>query len=95
MSTAKLYHIYNQGQCNKLAYGYRSVIALPPGTKWITLIDWSTLEVQKLAVKEWERMKPTEQPLPPKRAKHIKGAMKKRLQYHEKTATIKEALAAL
>ena len=39
-----LYRVYNSGEIPPLAHGWRSVIALRPGRRWITLIDWTTLE---------------------------------------------------
>ena len=39
-----LYRVYNSGEIPSLAHGWRSVIAVPPGRKWLTLIDWTTLE---------------------------------------------------
>ncbi len=40
-----LYRVYNQGEIPSLAHGWRSVITLTPGRKWVTVIDWTTLEI--------------------------------------------------
>jgi hypothetical protein len=34
-----IYRIYNQGLIARLAVGWRSLIALAPGRKWITIRD--------------------------------------------------------
>ena len=44
MTRPILTRVYNQGDLGNLACGWRSLIALPPGRKWITLLDWTTLE---------------------------------------------------
>lgn len=87
-----IYRIFNQGEIAQLAHGWRSVIALPPGRKWITLIDWTTLETAKLELSTWQRLKP--QPAE-YRSNRILAAMRRRLHYTSKTQAIQEAMAQL
>jgi hypothetical protein len=51
-----IYRIFNQGEIARLADGWRSVIALAPGRKWITILDWTTLETARLPLDLWERL---------------------------------------
>ena len=37
-----VYRIYNQRDMPRLSNGWRSVIALAPGRKWMTIVDWTT-----------------------------------------------------
>ena len=56
-----VYRIFNQGEIASLgkpapakAGGWRSVIALAPGRKWITVLDWTTLETARLVAPDNE-----------------------------------------
>lgn len=84
--------IYNAGEIPALAHGWRSVIALEPGRKWITIIDWTTLETAKLDLASWTRLKPLPHELKPRK---VLAAMRKRLEYVQSTAAIKEAMSSL
>lgn len=91
MKTAT-YSIYNQGETRELAklgMGRRTVIALPPGRVWITIINWATLDVAHLRILQWES-------LLPKAVETDKvvmlRAMKERLRYVQPTKDIIEAL---
>jgi hypothetical protein len=53
-----LYCIFNQGEIAGLAAGWRSVIALAPGRKWVTVVDWTTLETARLPLDLWPRLRP-------------------------------------
>lgn len=88
-----IYRIFNQGEIPQLATGYRSVIALQPGRKWIKIIDWSTLETANVEIATWARMKPAEETH--LKIRKVKSIMKARLRYVTKTETIKEALKSL
>ena len=55
-----LYRIYNQGEIRSLAHGWRSVIILTPGRKWVTVIDWTTLETTRMEVAAWAKLQPLE-----------------------------------
>lgn len=94
-----LYRFYNEaveGSLRNLGCGYRSVLALPPGRKWITLLDWTTLDVATVSIADWARMKP--EPTQARSAR-ILASIKHRLPYKfddgKPTGTIKEALAIL
>jgi hypothetical protein len=91
-TTKNIYRIYNQGEIPQLASGYRAVIALHPGRKWIVLVDWSTLETAKVEIATWERMKP--QPVD-FRLRPVIRAMKERLKYVAATQSIKDAMATI
>lgn len=95
MGKATMYSIFNDGTIKSLACGYRSVIALPPGRKFIVLVDWTTLETAKLDLASWARMKPAPQEVPPKRARAIRKAMKARAAYITPTNAAKEAMKNL
>ena len=43
-----LYRVYNAGEIPCPAHGWRSLIAMHRGRKWLTLIDWTTLETADL-----------------------------------------------
>jgi hypothetical protein len=88
-----VYRIYNQGEVPSLAHGWRSVIALEPGRKWVTVIDWTTLETARLDLATWARMKPEE--LHDYSPRKIRGAIRRRLEYVQATQAIKDALASL
>lgn len=87
------YKVYNQGELSGLAHGWRSVLALEPGRKWITVIDWSTLEVARVALSVWQGMRPElADNFSPRR---VKAIMKRRLRYVTPTQAIKEAMKKL
>jgi len=54
VQTAMLYRVFNQGEIPLLAHGWRSVVALPPGRKWMTVIDWTTLETARIEIAAWQ-----------------------------------------
>ena len=88
-----LYRIYNSGEIPTLAHGWRPVIALPPGRKWITLIDWSTLETARLAIDTWNRLKPL--PHAGLNPRNVRAVMRRRLKYADLTQAISHALSFL
>ena len=99
MRRAKLFRFYNEavsGSLKNLGSGFRTVIALPPGRKWITLVEWTTLDTAKILVKDWERMKPEPVEF---RLHVIMEAMKQRLpckfEDGKPTGAIKEAIAMI
>ena len=85
-----LYRVYNQGEISSLAHGWRSLIALTPGRKWITVVDWTTLETTRLEIAAWERLKP--QPDDGLNRRKVRAAMRRRLRYVTPTEAIREAL---
>jgi hypothetical protein len=87
------YRVYNQGEIPSLAHGWRSIIALTPGRKWVTLIDWTTLETTRLEIAVWARLQPLETAGLNRRK--VSAAMRQRLQYVTATQAIKEALRLL
>ena len=88
-----LYRVYNQGEIPALAHGWRSIIALTPGRKWITLLDWTTLETARLEIALWQRLKP--QPDDRLNPRQVRAAMRRRLRYVTPTEPIREALHLL
>ena len=84
-----LYRVYNQGEIPSLAHGWRSVIALTPGRKWVTLIDWTTLETARLEVAAWERLKP--QPDNSLIRRKVRAVIRRRLHYVTPTEAIRKA----
>jgi hypothetical protein len=88
-----LYRVYNTGEIASLAHGWRSVIAVRPGRKWVTLIDWTTLETARMEIAAWERLKP--QPDLRINRRKVRAVMRRRLKYATLTGAIKEALALL
>jgi hypothetical protein len=85
--------VYNQGEIPSLAHGWRSVIALTPGWRWVTLIDWTTLETARLEVAAWETLKP--QPDNSLNPRKVRAAMRRRLHYVTPTEAIRKALRLL
>ena len=90
-----IYRIFNQGEIASLADGWRSVIALAPGRKWITVLDWTTLETARLPLDLWQRLRP--RPATGYSARRVRAAIKARprLRYVRKTKTIRAAAASL
>ena len=88
-----VYRIYNQGEIARLADGWRSVIALAPGRKWITILDWTTLETARLPLDLWQRLQPV--PAAGYSRRHIRAAIKARLRYVRQTGVIRAAAASL
>lgn len=89
----RLYRVYNAGEIPCLAHGWRSVIALHPGRKWLTLIDWTTLETARMDIAAWERLKPL--PDAGMNRRKVRAAMRRRLKYKASTRAIEEALRLL
>jgi hypothetical protein len=88
-----IYRIFNQGEIASLADGWRSVIALAPGRKWITILDWTTLEAARLPLDLWRYLDP--RPATGYSARRVRAAINTRLRYVRKTNTIRAAMAAL
>jgi hypothetical protein len=88
-----LYRVYNQGEILSLAHGWRSVIALTPGRKWVTVVDWTTLETARLEIAAWQRLRPT--PHNGLNPRKVRAAMRRRLNYVTPTAPIREAISQL
>lgn len=51
--SSSLYRIFNQGEIASLGAGWRSVIALKPGRRWVTILDWTTLQSTRLLLDLW------------------------------------------
>ena len=90
---AVIYRIYNQGDIPSLAHGWRSVIAAKPGRKWITLIDWTTLETCRMDIAAWHRLQP--QPATAINPRKVRIHMRRHLQYVTATQAIKDAMIML
>ncbi len=88
-----LYRVYNQGKIPSLAHGWRSVIALPPGRKWVTVIDWTTLETARLEIAVWQSLRPLEAAGLNRRK--VYATMRRRLKYVPTAHAIKQALHLL
>ena len=88
-----LYRVFNQGELPALAHGWRSVIALTPGRKWVTLLDWTTLESTRIEIAAWERLQPLEA-IGLNRRK-VRSAMRRRLKYMTANKAIRQALSLL
>lgn len=88
-----LYQVYHQGEIPRLAHGWRSVIALTPGRKWITVIDWTTLESACLEIAAWERLKP--RPDGRMNRRKVRALMRRRMKYVTRTRAIQEAFNLL
>ena len=88
-----LHRIFNQGEIASLAHGWRSVIALAPGRKWITVVDWTTLETARLPLDLWQRLEP--RPVTGYSHRRMRAAIAARLRYVEKTKAIAAAAASL
>jgi hypothetical protein len=88
-----IYRVYNQGEIPSIAHGWRSVIALPPGRKWITLIDWTTLETCRMDSVLWQKLKP--QPATGINLRKVRVHMRRRLQCVTATQAIKDAINML
>jgi len=85
-----IYRVYNQGEIPSLAHGWRSVIALTPGRKWVTVIDWTTLETARIEINLWQRLRPQLQGrLNPRK---VRAVMRRRLKYIAPTQALREAL---
>jgi hypothetical protein len=88
-----LYRVFNQGEIPTLAHGWRSIVALTPGRKWVTVIDWTTLETARIEVAAWGKLKPLEATgLNPRK---VRSAMRQRLRYATATRAIHQALTLL
>ena len=87
------YRVFNQGEIPTLGHGWRSVILLTPGRKWVTVIDWTTLETARLEIAAWETLHPLEAAGLNRRK--VYAAMRRRLKYVTATQAIKQALRLL
>jgi hypothetical protein len=94
------YRIFNQGQIAGLAKpapakagGWRSVIALTPGRKWITVVDWATLETGRVTLDLWKRLHPL--PVTDYSLRRVRKVMKARLAHVKNTKAISAATALL
>jgi hypothetical protein len=88
-----IYRVYNQGEIPSLAHGWRSVIALTPGRKWVTVIDWTTLETARIEIKLWQTLKPQLHGRLNRRK--VRAMMRRRLGDVTPTGAIREALRLL
>jgi hypothetical protein len=88
-----LYRVYNQGEILSLAHGWRSIIALTPGRKWLSLLDWTTLETARVEIATWRRLKP--QPHNGLNPRKVRAAMHRRLKFVNPTEAIWEAIRLL
>lgn len=88
-----LYRVFNQGEIPILGHGWRSIIALTPGRKWVTLIDWTTLETARIELALWENLHPVKATGLNRRK--VRSLMRRRLAYVPATRPIKEALSLL
>ena len=93
MMNIMLYRVYNSGEIPPLAHRWRSVIALRPGRRWITLIDWTTLETARMEIAAWERLEP--QPDGGMNPRKVRAVMRRRLKYVTPTQAIEQALRLL
>ena len=80
---------YNTGQLSHIAHGWRSLLVVETGRKWVTLLDWCTLETCKVELSIWARMKPQVEET---NVRRVHRAIKNMLRFREKTATVKAAL---
>jgi hypothetical protein len=87
------YHVYNTGEIPTLAHGWRSVIAIRPGRKWLTLIDWATLATARVEIAAWEKLKPV--PDSSINRRKVRAVMRHRLKYSASTQTISDAIRLL
>jgi hypothetical protein len=71
----------------------RSVIALPRGRKWITLIDWTTLETARMDLAAWDGL--NAEPDGRMNRRKVRAAMRDRLRYVQRTEAVKAAMALL
>lgn len=93
MKYATLHRFYNENDIHNFGCGWRTVLALPAGRKWITLVDWTTLDLAKVQLSEWARLKPQQVEY---RAGRVLAAIKLRQAYYEeKPLAIKEVIKQL
>jgi hypothetical protein len=88
-----LYRVFNQGEIPTLGHGWRSVVALTPGRKWLTVIDWTTLESARIEIALWENLKP--HATSGMNRRKVRAAMRRRLHYAMATRAVNEALRLL
>jgi hypothetical protein len=88
-----IYRVYNQGEIPPLAHGWRSLIALTPGRKWVTVLDGTTLETARMEIAAWQRLKP--QPDDRLNPRKVRAALRRRRRYGTPTRAVREALARL
>lgn len=93
MSLTSLTRVYNIGDLGRLPCGWRSLIPLPPGRKWITLVDWTTLETATVPLTLWQRLPKLETRKFSRR--RVQAYMRARCRYVEPSASIKAAMAML
>jgi hypothetical protein len=90
---AMLFRVYNAGEIPVLAHGWRSVIAMHPGRKWLTLIDWATLETARVEIAAWDKLKP--EPDSTMNRRKVRAVMRHRLKYAATTQAISDAIRLL
>jgi hypothetical protein len=88
-----VYRVFNEGEIANLAHGWRSVIALAPGRKWITVVDWATFDTARVSLDLWQRLRPRR--VTGYSLRRVRAAIKARLHYVEKTRAIFAAAASL
>lgn len=96
---ATVHRFYNEGTegaFKNLGCGLRTVIVLPPGRKWVTIVDWTTLDTATVSITEWQRRRaePVQY-----RTGVILTTMKERARYKyedgKPTGSVKEAIKLL
>jgi len=88
-----LTRVYNADDLGNLACGWRSLIALPAGRKWITVLDWTTLETARVPLVLWNKIPKIEDRNFSRR--RVTGYMRARVKYTGSNATIKHAIALM
>jgi hypothetical protein len=68
---------------SRAADDWRSVIALPAGRKWITILEWTTIEAARVPLDLWQRLHP--RPASGYSARRVRAAIKARLRSVKKT----------
>jgi hypothetical protein len=87
------YRVFNQGEIPSLAHGWRSVIVLTPGRKWLTVIDWTTLETARMQISGWQNLRPHDAGHLNRRK--VRAVIRHRLKYATRTRAINQALTQL
>jgi hypothetical protein len=88
-----LTRVYNTGDLGSLACGWRSLIALAPGRKWITVVDWTTLESARVSLTLRNRIPKI--PTTDFSKRRVCAYMLARCQYTPATAVIKQAIGLM
>ncbi len=86
-------HAYNHYEIPSPAHGGRSITTLTAGRKWVTVIDWTTLETARIGINLWQMLKP--QLHGRLNLRKVGTVMRRRLKYVTSTGAIQEALRLL